>query len=121
MHHKYMHGCRNDLFRNDLDPNKLPSSCIPSVPVVILEITETGSKRCLGVRGPKYPNSTSEFMIRNGSDDLLKSPEIPKSPLKSPKSSPKSPLNVLKSGLMVYIIPQFIIVSYVSITVCMIL
>ena len=49
-----------------------------------------------------------------GSDDLLKSPESPKSP-------PKSPLNLLKSGLMVYIIPQFIIISYISIFVCMIL
>ena len=63
-----------------------------------------------------------------GSDDLLKSPESPKSPLKSPKSPPKSlkslpksPLNLLKSGLMVYMIPQFIIVSYSSIFVCMIL
>ena len=36
-----------------------------------------------------------------GSDDLLKSP-------KSPLKSPKSPLKLLKCGLMVYIIPQFI-------------
>ena len=45
---------------------------------------------------------------KQGSDDLLKSPESPKSllkspksPLKSPKSPPKSLLNLLKSGLMV--------------------
>ena len=29
--------------------SKLPSSCIPSVPVVIPEVTETGSHRCWGV------------------------------------------------------------------------
>ena len=39
-----------------------------------------------------------------GSDDLLKSPE--------------SPLNLLKSGLMVYLISQIIVISYISIFVC---
>ena len=29
--------------------SKLPTSCIPSVPVVIPEVTETGSHRCWGV------------------------------------------------------------------------
>ena len=56
-------------------------------------------------------NSESLETNLKGSDDLLKSP---KSPL-------KSPLNLLKCGLMVYIIPQFIIISYISILVCMIL
>ena len=57
-------------------------------------------------------------VVLHVSNDLLKSPESPKSPLKSP---PNSPLNLLKCGFMVYIIPQFIIISYISIVVCMIL
>ena len=40
------------------------------------------------------------YIDKKGSDDLLKSP-------KSPLKSPISPLNLLKCGLMVYIIPQF--------------
>ena len=67
----------------------------------------------------------AESSMKNRVRRFTEIPESPKSPLKSPKSPPKSlpksPLNLLKSGLMVYVISQFIIVSYISIFVCMIL
>ena len=94
--------------RDDMPSARYALSCLSSYKICFKK--SSFKKKLSEMLSFEHLNLVAENF---GSDDLLKSPE-------SPLKSPKSPLNLLKCGLMMYIIPQFIIISYISILVCMI-